>query len=294
MRNVRRDPAIQRGRRGLSLKAILVVTLVTAVGCTTRAKVAARHPNMPFPEIKDLSTIKIKLRRTICFGTCPSYRVEVDGSGLVIFEGYEFVAIPGRHTVRIPEASVRALIEAFRQADYFSAEDAYEVTAMDVPTYVTSLAMNGQEKQVVDYLGTEAGMPDGIRAVEQKIDEIAGTARWIKAKDHDALTALDAEGWDFRSPGADNMAIYSSAIENKNLALLRRYLDTGAPVRCATFIWPLTALHCYEAGRYRPGKAHDQPKDDLWTRIAEEAFHPDARDESMLGRSRRSRRSTDA
>ena len=162
-----REPLMRRGSPVSLSTAVFVVAVITAVGVGIRAKVVAQHPKMPFPEVKDLSTVKIKLRRTICFGTCPSYKVEVDGSGLVIFEGYELVAIPGRHSVRVPESSVRALIEAFRQADYFSAEDAYQVTAMDVPTYVTSLAMDGRENQVVDYLGTEAGIPDGLRAMKQ-------------------------------------------------------------------------------------------------------------------------------
>lgn len=186
--------------------------------------------NALFPEIKDLSTLKITLTRTTCFGTCPSYHVEVDGRGTVVFDGDEFVDIPGHHTARISEASVGTLIEAFRRAEYFSAKDSYVAAVTDCPTYITSIAIDGLNKKIVDYLGSDAGMPDAIREVEKKIDEVAGTARWIKASGSETLTVLDGEKWDFRSTTADNMAIYSVAIKNRNAAVMGRYLAAGAPV----------------------------------------------------------------
>ena len=218
--------------------ALIVVGLLSSCGLERTPKAFERQNKVAFPALKDLSTLKITLRRTTCFGTCPSYRVEVDGSGAVIFDGDEFVDIPGRHTAHIPETSVRALLEAFRRAEYFSAKDSYVSAVIDCPAYITSLAMDGLNKKIVDYMGEDAGMPGAIRAVEMKIDEIAGTARWIKANGNEALTVLDSERWDFRASTADNMAVYSTAIKNKNVALMRRYLATGAPVVAQPFSGP--------------------------------------------------------
>jgi hypothetical protein len=218
--------------------ALIVVALLSSCGLEQTPKALDRQNKVPFPAVKDLSTLKITLRRTICFGMCPSYRVEVDGSGTVIFDGDEFVGIPGRHTAHISESSVRALLEAFRRAEYFSAKDSYVSAVIDCPAYITSLAMDGMNKKIVDDMGEDAGMPDAIRAVENKIDEIAGTARWIKANGSEALTVLDSEKWDFRASTADNMAVYSAAIRNKNLALMGRYLATGAPVVAQPFSGP--------------------------------------------------------
>jgi hypothetical protein len=218
--------------------ALIVVGLLSSCGLEQTPKAFERHNKVPFPAVKDLSTLKITLRRTICFGMCPSYRVEVDGSGTVIFDGDEFVDIPGRHTAHISESSIRALLEAFRRAEYFSAKDSYVSAVIDCPAYITSLAMDGMNKKIVDDMGEDAGMPDAIRAVENKIDEIAGTARWIKANGSEALTVLDSEKWDFRASTADNMAVYSAAIRNRNVALLGRYLVTGAPVVAQPFSGP--------------------------------------------------------
>ena len=218
--------------------ALIVVGLLSSCRLEQTPKTFERQNKVPFPAVKDLSTLKITLRRTICLGTCPSYRVEVDGSGAVIFDGDEFVDIPGRHTAHISESSVRALLEAFRRAEYFSAKDSYVSPVIDCPTYITSLAIDGTNKKIVDVMGERAGMPDAIRALEEKIDDVAGTARWIKANGSEALTVLDSEKWDYRASTADNMAVYSAAIKNSNVALLGRYRFTGAPVVAQPFSGP--------------------------------------------------------
>src|ERR1700747_3105350 len=94
-----------------------------AVGAITASFAQTGSDTVPFPDVKDLATVKITLIRTRCFGTCPIYQVEVDGSGAVVFHGGDFVLVPGRHTAHVSEASVRALLEAFQRADYFSAKD---------------------------------------------------------------------------------------------------------------------------------------------------------------------------
>ena len=50
----------------------------------------------------------------------------------------------------------------------------------DNPTYTTSIQFDGHEKSVRDYVGMEAGMPEAERDVEDVIDRIAGTGKWIK------------------------------------------------------------------------------------------------------------------
>jgi ankyrin repeat protein len=200
-----------------------------AVGVTASSEQAASDA-VPFPNVKDLASVKISLIRTRCFGTCPSYQVEVDGSGAVEFHGGDFVLIPGRHTAHVPEASVRALLEAFQRAHYFSVKDSYVASVTDYPTYITSLSIDGRSKKVIDYAGERAGMPDSIRILEKKIDEVAGTERWLNGDGRDTLALLDSEKWDFRAATADNATMYSKAVTTKNAALLERYLAVAGPI----------------------------------------------------------------
>src|SRR5262245_47990403 len=58
-----------------------------------RALVEQSSKRVPFPQVHNWNSIKIVLSRTGCYGTCPSYKVEVHGDGAVLYDGGSFVAI---------------------------------------------------------------------------------------------------------------------------------------------------------------------------------------------------------
>ena len=68
----------------------------------------------------------------------------------------------------------------FRSADYFSLEDKYIAGVTDNPTYITSIAFDTFHKSVVDYVGEYEGMPDAVRELEETIDQIVGSEKWIR------------------------------------------------------------------------------------------------------------------
>jgi hypothetical protein len=59
-------------------------------------KVPANH--VPFPEVDDLSSVEFSLKRTACFGSCPSYELRITGDGVVTYSGQGWVAVEGKHT----------------------------------------------------------------------------------------------------------------------------------------------------------------------------------------------------
>jgi ankyrin repeat protein len=182
-----------------------------------------------FPEKTDFGHLFISLRRTACMGTCPSYTVVMDGSGLIQFQGNAFVLVPGRHLAHVSQDTVRALVNDFRKADFLSAKDSYSAMVTDSPTQTITFRMGETSKTVTDYVGIEAGLPDVIRDLEDQIDAAAGTKRWIKGNGETGKALLD-EHWDFGSGSADNMALYRSAIQNKNDDLVKMFLRAKAPV----------------------------------------------------------------
>lgn len=209
---------------GWAIGASAGVLAVLALGAKQRTISQAS-----FPSTFDLSGVRISLKRTACFGTCPSYTVTIAGDGTVRFSGREFVLIPGDHAARVSPESVQALVDEFRKADFLSAKSEYVVSVTDYPTYVLGLTVGGQNKSVVDYAGVEAGMPSAIGVLENKVDAVAGTKRWIEGDDT-TLSSLIAEGWDFKAATKFNLAIYSSSIEHENRTLLEHYLEINAPV----------------------------------------------------------------
>lgn len=136
--------------------------------------------SIPFPEIKDWKSLRIRLKRTLCYGPCPAYSVEVSGDGSVDFDGVSNVFIVGHYQARISDEAVRELVAAFRRANYFSLKDRYAAPITDNPTYTISIQFDGITKSVTDYAGVLVGMPEVVEDLESTIDRIAGTEKWIK------------------------------------------------------------------------------------------------------------------
>lgn len=182
-----------------------------------------RDPDAPLPPI-DYSSLKIGLVRTACLGSCPDYSVTIDGSGAVVFttdspalkgagEAHRpsgpgrGVLLSGEHRARIDRATLDALIGRFRAAHFFGLEREYRASATDLPTYVLTFESGGRSWTVSDYWGAQVGMPEVVTELEDAVDKAAGTARWVSG-DENSVPALKAEGFDFGSQRAAELAAY--------------------------------------------------------------------------------------
>ena len=130
----------------------------------------------------------ITLRRTVCFGTCPIYSLEIFEDGGLRYNGENFVGVVGRQEARILSAAVKSLIANFLSIDYFHLKDVYETHRnpdgtiewiTDLPTTYTSLRIGSRTKSVKDY----AFSPEKLRQLEVEIDRVANTHRWIHNND---------------------------------------------------------------------------------------------------------------
>ena len=141
-----------------------------------------RRPDqhVPFPEIRDWRSVQITLRRTVCYGTCPSYRLTIFGDGRVVYTGAGYVKFCGEYSGHIPMDTVRQLVNAFKEADYFNLFDRYDVGFTDLPTYITSITFDDKTKSVLDYGGVGAGMPEIVDSLENSIDRLAGPKVWVQ------------------------------------------------------------------------------------------------------------------
>jgi Domain of unknown function (DUF6438) len=171
------------------LSLTLVVCLATgSLGCSPSGGPEATLPVSQPPDVqeseqasfvvKDLSTFKVMLERTTCFGSCPSYFVEVTGDGHVRYCGGAHVKEAGVRTKTIPAASVQALAESFSRAGFSELQDEY-IGGVDGYGQILRLSHDGQTKRVFEMLGEYAGVPKRVRELGQAIDDLAGTKEWI-------------------------------------------------------------------------------------------------------------------
>jgi hypothetical protein len=121
----------------------------------------------------------ITLTRGVCFGFCPDYTVSISDEGQVTYVGRRFVNVVGEQHATIPVEDVRRLLVRFDEIGFNNLRDEYRGRVTDLPTYTVTLERNGHRKTVLDYAGTSAGMPQAVRELEQEIDRVANTARWV-------------------------------------------------------------------------------------------------------------------
>jgi hypothetical protein len=145
------------------------------------------------------------MQREGCYGPCPVYSVRVQGDGSVAFTGESSVRVVGAATGQVPTADVERLVGAMLDSDYFSLESDGGCGPGDRVTFTTdasgattSLTWGERTKTIRDYHGNSCA-PRVLRSIEDLIDEIAGTALWVKCETADGFcystsAELEAEG----------------------------------------------------------------------------------------------------
>jgi Domain of unknown function (DUF6438) len=148
----------------------------------------------------DASTT-VTMKRAGCFGACPVYSVRIGGDGSVEFSGESYVRFIGEATGQVPAGDVERLVGAMLDADYFSLSSESGCGPGDDLTFTTdasgatiSLTLGEQTKTIQDYHGNSCA-PRVLRSIEDLIDEIAGTASWVKCDTPD--------GYCYRAQGGD-------------------------------------------------------------------------------------------
>lgn len=69
--------------------------------------------HVPVPEVA-LEKVRIVLRRSGCYGSCPDYSVAIRGDGSVLYEGVSYVDVEGKHSYHVSPADVAKLVDSAR------------------------------------------------------------------------------------------------------------------------------------------------------------------------------------
>lgn len=189
----------------------------------------------------DKPDIVITLERTTCLGPCPDYKVMIQGDGRVQFttdtepenahrdmSRWNGVLVTGTHEVRVAPEAVAALVKQFEAAKFWRLKHEYSRISVDDPTYIVSLHVGSRTKRVIDHSGIEVGMPQTIRDLEDAIDHVAGTERWITGN-ADLISWLEQSGFNFRSAEAAKIAAAGEGQRAPESTVLA-FIDRGAPL----------------------------------------------------------------
>ena len=167
----------QSGRVAHMLPTVLRFISIIGLFCLPAISTAQQ----PIPD-----DLVISLQRGNCEGGCPVYRVLIFANGDVIWQGRGRVARPGVALSAVEPDQIRALIRDFESIDYFHLDDIYgfrgkgcRSTTPGMPMAITSLSMGGASRTLSHFNGCVGEMPDRLTALENTIDKVMNTARWI-------------------------------------------------------------------------------------------------------------------
>jgi hypothetical protein len=134
--------------------------------------------------LRDLSNRKdilISLERSASMGDEPTYRLDISGDGRVIYHGSRNVFVRGSRTGHISRVALVALVEEFYRAHFWELNDRYASAATDQPTSVIIMKTGSDAKRVSDYGGqVNRVAPEALIQLENKIDEITNSKKWVK------------------------------------------------------------------------------------------------------------------
>lgn len=182
---------------------------------------------IPFPDVVG-DEFQITLERSSCYGMCPDYAVTISGNGEVKYEGRYYTLVEGKQNYIIPRTAVLDLLNDFQKADFWSLKDKYESGVTDSPTYTVTFDNGKQKKTIADYEGLEIGMPHVVHDLENKIDKITDTERWVTGNSR-TVKSLRKTGFNFQSKEAQNMLIKAihGAPESVAIDLLNQGISLG-------------------------------------------------------------------
>lgn len=140
---------------------------------------------------------EVSLERTACYGFCPEYTVTVLATGEVRFEGRRSVAVVGVAQDHLTRDQMQRILSAINAADVFALRDSYATELdgcpavwTDNPSAIIRVRAGERVKTIRHYLGCrdlnekhpelERTYPHGLTDLEEAIDSIIDTSRWIK------------------------------------------------------------------------------------------------------------------
>lgn len=130
----------------------------------------------------------IFLSRTVCYGTCPVYDVEVTNDGTVKWNGHMHVACFGEEEFKITKNKIKKIETLLEEFDYRSFNyPEPDVFATDHPSCITRVEFSdGYVKEIDHYLGdTESNIKKqkhtlhNLEKFERKLEQIIGLRKYI-------------------------------------------------------------------------------------------------------------------
>lgn len=130
-----------------------IAFLVVAVPSQSRRVPAPPLPAAPDKNLSYLgqpvaaSDVTFTIERTMCFGECPCYVIQIHGDGGVEWQGKNYVVRKIRLHSRIEPQAVQLLLDRAGEMDFFQHPVSLDMTGMDGPNCKLTIHIAGMEQK---------------------------------------------------------------------------------------------------------------------------------------------------
>ena len=112
--------------------------------------------------------VSVGIHRTLCFGQCPDYKIEITKKGIATYTGMRFTPDTGIFTKNIGKAQAKAIIDMCRKYRIDTCSEMYENRIPDMPGLNFVIKYAKGKKSIYS-----AGFgPEFLTEIATRIDEI--------------------------------------------------------------------------------------------------------------------------
>lgn len=163
------------------LASILLIPYLISLSLNTETRLDSSRTSFVKVETEQSDTL-VKMERTVCFGTCPSYTLYIQENGKVTFIGKEFVEHKGMAMGEMSKEKIHLLIETIRESHFMEVASNPECKSRytDMPSVFLTIEVEGEQNSVSHYHGCKGfRFEKQLYDLETAIDSLAGTEKWI-------------------------------------------------------------------------------------------------------------------
>ncbi len=159
---------------------LLMILLVVLVACGNTRPVLQEitEENTANQSTNDISYIF--MHRSVCFGQCPDYMLELYKNGLVRYTGRNFVEPVGIYEKKFPQSTIQNIFDAFHAKRVDTTRETYERIIADLPGLSYRIEYGSREKKIYNaHFG-----PEFLKELATMIDStIRIDKSWTKISD---------------------------------------------------------------------------------------------------------------
>ena len=182
------------------LKAGLLSPLISlmAVSALAQESTSPRQPKQNEAQLR-----KISLSIDGCYGSCPSYSVELDDQGTVVFTGHAYTQLKGQQKKQIPPQAFVQIQQLATKIRLRKLDRNYGPNSAHCPIWRTDASGGGIEAQ---YAGEEpinyswyngcTSMSTDLKPLHQlatAIMQVANVQDWIRVTNTDPFKELESQ-----------------------------------------------------------------------------------------------------